>query len=150
MSKRYHICWDITWQPMGTADALEVTKHHQHSPVSICVALFMSAPSSSSSSSVCIWLRTRHKPARLIEQTWEPDTFIEKQAGLLADKRDFTSPNCELRSWNSTNFSWGSDEHLCVCGYAGRGAGGSRACSDKPLKRSATLSVQVIVCYKTL
>lgn len=82
-----HIHWGVA-QPLlatSTTDAQEVTKYLHHSPLHLphsFFLLFLSAPSSC----MCIWLRTRHKPARLIEQTWELDTFREKQAGLLADK----------------------------------------------------------------
>lgn len=83
-----HIHWGIAQPRLATSttDSQEVTSISTTplSPHLPCSCLpFQSAPSSR----MCIWLRTRHKPAHLIEQTWEPDTFREKQAGLLADKR---------------------------------------------------------------
>lgn len=68
------------------------------------------------------WEPGTNLPVHLIEQTWEPDTFRGKQGRHAGRQTTLASSNCEQRSWNSTNFSGGSDEHLCA--WRGR----SRAC----------------------
>lgn len=68
------------------------------------------------------WEPGTNLPVHQIEQTWEPDTFRRKQGRHAGRQTTPASSNCEQRSWNSTNFSGGSDEHLCA--WRGR----SRAC----------------------